>query len=233
MLSPKQIRELIPVWWKTVLEKLFNGVACQRYYLVSISLHVALHSSTFPKSLQDCNGIIFLVPPQILPFDFRDVSVNAGNVASTICSIHKGDLPLNITWFHNNQLVGDDDGIFVQLRKKVSTITIDDVNEKHSGYYTCIAQNQAGFGQYTTQLHVNVPPQILPFDFGEALVNAGDVASTMCTVHKGDLPVNVTWLHNNRPIQSDDSIFIQQLQKFIEKYPNWRNISQFKKAWVN
>ncbi|KAF7271145.1 hypothetical protein GWI33_015951 [Rhynchophorus ferrugineus] len=194
---------------------------------ITIDAVTETHSGTYTCLVENSAGkasylteLLVNVPPQILPFDFRDVSVNAGDVASTICSIHKGDLPLNITWFHNNQLVGDDDGIFVQLRKKVSTITIDDVNEKHSGYYTCIAQNQAGFDQYTTQLHVNgivnfkpVPPQILPFDFGEASVNAGDVASTMCTVHKGDLPVNVTWLHNNRPIQSDDSIFIQLRKK--------------------
>lgn len=51
-------------------------------------------------------------------------------------------------------------------------------------------------------------PQINHFDFGDEPVNSGDVASVQCTVFKGDFPVNITWLHNNKTIESDHGINI-------------------------
>lgn len=45
-----------------------------------------------------------------------------------------------------------------------------------------------------------VPPLITPFDFGKESVNSGDMASVFCTVHKGDFPINITWLLNGKPI---------------------------------
>lgn len=46
-------------------------------------------------------------------------------------------------------------------------------------------------------------PQILPFDFGEETVDSGDPASVTCTVLKGDFPVDIAWLHNNKTITTN------------------------------
>lgn len=55
-----------------------------------------------------------------------------------------------------------------------------------------------------------VPPQIVPFDFGEDAVFAMDMVSATCTVNKGDLPIEITWLQNGRRVYSNDGISISR-----------------------
>lgn len=101
------------------------------------------------------NCLFLPVPPQILPFEFAETTVRAGEVTSATCTVHKGDLPVNITWYHNNRLVDEKYGTFVQSRKKISSLSIDDVNEDHAGNYTCVASNTAGLDRYSAELYVN------------------------------------------------------------------------------
>ena len=49
---------------------------------------------------------------------------------------------------------------------------------------------------------ITVSPQIAPISFGEEPVNAGDLVSVQCVVTKGDFPLEITWIFDNRPIQS-------------------------------
>ena len=48
-----------------------------------------------------------------------------------------------------------------------------------------------------------VSPQIAQFTFGDEPVNAGDVALIQCSVTKGDFPLDITWMFEGRPIESD------------------------------
>lgn len=99
--------------------------------------------------------MILTVPPQILPFDFGENSVNSGDVVSLQCTVFKGDFPLNITWFHKNS-TAEEHGILVsKIGNKVSSLTIESVGEEHSGSYTCLVQNKAGLAKYSVELHVN------------------------------------------------------------------------------
>lgn len=41
-----------------------------------------------------------------------------------------------------------------------------------------------------------VPPQIRPFTFGDEPSNYGESIGVQCSITKGDLPINITWLHN-------------------------------------
>lgn len=100
------------------------------------------------------------MPPQILPFDFGENSVNSGDVVSLQCMISKGDFPLNITWLHNNKSA-EEHGILVsKIGNKVSSLTIESVGEEHTGLYTCLVQNGAGFARYSVELHVNGSKQL-------------------------------------------------------------------------
>lgn len=77
-------------------------------------------------------------------------------MASLICSVHKGDLPINIFWLHNGINVGNIDGILVsKVSQKVSTLTMDSVKEEHAGNYTCVAENESGVSIYSAILNVN------------------------------------------------------------------------------
>lgn len=96
------------------------------------------------------------VAPQIIPFSFGDETMNYGESTSVTCSIHKGDLPINLSWLHNNISIGYVKGVMVsKVGKKISTVSIDLVNEEHAGTYTCLAENKAGSASFTTVLNVN------------------------------------------------------------------------------
>lgn len=63
-----------------------------------------------------------------------------------------------------------------------------------------------------------VAPQILQFSFGEGPLNSGEMLSISCTIIKGDLPVNLTWMFNDRPIdqdRTDVSIVLNQRVSFL------------------
>lgn len=96
------------------------------------------------------------VPPQILPLDFGEASFNSGDPVSLTCSLHKGDLPVNLSWLHNNISIGYNDGIIIsKVGTRTSVVTIDSVNDEHRGMYTCIAENKAGLARASTKLNVN------------------------------------------------------------------------------
>lgn len=98
----------------------------------------------------------FLVPPQILPFEFSEEAVNEGDGVSVQCTVSKGDYPLNITWYLNGLTIQQGDGILVnRASKRVSTLSIDSVQAFHSGNYTCLASNKADATSITRILVVN------------------------------------------------------------------------------
>lgn len=61
---------------------------------------------------------------------------------------------MEITWLHNNKRVNDDVSV-VKISKKVSTLTIESVQAQHSGTYTCMARNSAGYTSHSAELQVN------------------------------------------------------------------------------
>lgn len=52
-----------------------------------------------------------------------------------------------------------------------------------------------------------VPPQVLPFGFGEDAADMGEVASANCVVPKGDLPLEIRWSLNSAPIINGENGF--------------------------
>lgn len=94
--------------------------------------------------------------PQILPFSFGEDTMNTGDSTSLMCSISKGDLPIEIFWFHNNRTLKPDGNIAIlKTSKKISTLSFDSLQAEHIGQYTCLAKNQAGFTRFSTYLSVN------------------------------------------------------------------------------
>lgn len=50
-----------------------------------------------------------------------------------------------------------------------------------------------------------VPPQIMPFTFGDDSFNTGDSTGVSCMIVKGDLPIQIKWTLNNEPIISGEN----------------------------
>lgn len=98
---------------------------------------------------------IFIVPPQITPFEFGEDTVNSGDVAIATCTVIKGDFPMDITWTLNDKSVKDVHGVSVIHTKRSSQVSIDSVVFEHTGEYTCAAKNAAGYSTYSAVLNVN------------------------------------------------------------------------------
>lgn len=58
-----------------------------------------------------------------------------------------------------------------------------------------------------------VLPQIVPFDFGEESINEMDMVSASCTVNKGDVPVDVSWLKNGGRVYTNDGIVVAKMSQ--------------------
>lgn len=97
------------------------------------------------------------VSPQIGVFTFGNEPLNAGDIASVTCAVTKGDLPMDINWMFQDQLVDEtrEDIIISNLGKRGKQLSIEAVGAAHAGEYTCVASNIAGSTTRTAVLNVN------------------------------------------------------------------------------
>ena len=97
------------------------------------------------------------MPPQISPFDFGEEALNRGEIASVTCMVPKGDLPLDIYWSLNSAFIvnGEHGFNIFKMNKRTSVLNIDSLEAYHRGTYKCIANNSAGYAEYTAVLEVN------------------------------------------------------------------------------
>ena len=95
------------------------------------------------------------VAPQILALSFGDDPINSGDTAAVQCTVVKGDAPITIQWFLNGREVTPGDGVEVtKAGHKISVLSVDSVQARHSGQYMCRATNRAGQDTQATELNV-------------------------------------------------------------------------------
>lgn len=184
----------------------------------------------------------FQVLPHITPFEFEN-QANTGDSIQLNCYVNRGDLPVSISWSLNNKPITLHSGIsMIPIGGRTSLLTIASLEAQHAGEYICTATNKAGSSSHSATLYINgtlfqpillivcaicliyyvdlpfsVSPLIAPFDFIENTLNADDMASISCTVHKGDLPLNITWYLNGKLISNVDGISVVQTNKRISQ----------------
>ena len=94
--------------------------------------------------------------PSIVPFSFGSDTVNQGSRAQIFCSINNGDRPFKISWSMQGQDLSSDTSISTtQLGSHASMLSIESVDYRHSGSFTCKVTNDAGSVDHTTRLKVN------------------------------------------------------------------------------
>lgn len=83
--------------------------------------------------------------------------MNRGEVASVVCVVPKGDLPMDIYWTLNSALIvtGENGFNIFKMNKRTSSLNIDSLEAFHRGTYKCIANNSAGYAEYVTVLDIN------------------------------------------------------------------------------
>lgn len=75
---------------------------------------------------------------------------------SITCLISNGDLPIDIEWLFNDYGISSYSGINVMRGgKRNSMLSIDSVQARHAGKYSCRAKNHAAAVNFTTELIVN------------------------------------------------------------------------------
>ena len=91
-----------------------------------------------------------------MPLSFGADILNEGAFAQVSCIVGEGDEPLSISWsFHINDITTDLGIVTQQIGNLMTMLIISSVGHKHSGNYTCIAQNAAGTVSQTVELKVN------------------------------------------------------------------------------
>lgn len=92
----------------------------------------------------------------MMPFSFGDDPFHAGESATLQCTVSHGDQPLNISWQLNDKPMMPSATVTVsRVTARVSLLTIEPVLAVHIGNYTCLAANEAGSTDHTSQLLVN------------------------------------------------------------------------------
>ena len=82
--------------------------------------------------------------------------MNEGESVMIMCNIRRGDKPYVITWNLKGDIVSSDpDLTTTMLGAQASLLTINRVGFRHSGTYTCRAENSAGVSAYSAELRVN------------------------------------------------------------------------------
>uniref|UniRef100_A0A1B0GLK3 Ig-like domain-containing protein n=1 Tax=Lutzomyia longipalpis TaxID=7200 RepID=A0A1B0GLK3_LUTLO len=167
------------------------------------------------QKLTTNDGILIsrTIPPHIMPFSFGDEPMNPGDSTAVNCMVTKGDLPLTFKWLLNSQEVVSGQGgvTIVRMSQRLSALSIDAISDRHRGTLKCIAQNWAGKTEAESELFVNVPPQIIPFTFGDEASNPGDSHAVHCTVTKGDVPIDIRWSLNGQPLVNSENVSPQIL----------------------
>jgi len=101
---------------------------------------------------------LFPVAPQIAPFSISEEPANWGEQVSAVCSVLKGDLPIEIRWSLNGESithVAHPDITITNTGKKTSVLTIESVTARHAGEYSCVASNLVGSVSRSAILSVN------------------------------------------------------------------------------
>lgn len=76
---------------------------------------------------------------------------------STICTVSRGDYPLEFSWYFDGQklLTDDRQDISITISKRRSVLEIEAISAHHAGEYTCTVSNEAGATSHSTILIVN------------------------------------------------------------------------------
>ncbi|XP_058174792.1 cell adhesion molecule Dscam2 [Anopheles ziemanni] len=117
----------------------------------------------------------------------------------------------SIVWERDNRQLP------INRKQKVfpnGTLIIENV-ERNSDQatYTCVAKNSEGYtARGTLEVQVMALPVINPFHF-EDHVDSEESVQVTCHVSKGDLPIEIGWLFNGKPMRISSNIEITSIGK--------------------
>ena len=92
-------------------------------------------------------------PPEIAPFNFPS-TLREGMRAQVSCSIISGDFPISIAWKKDGAPLAPEPDVAEQQHQFFSNLLFMNLAARHSGHYTCIANNAAATANFSAGLVV-------------------------------------------------------------------------------
>ncbi|GFT96188.1 down syndrome cell adhesion molecule-like protein Dscam2 [Nephila pilipes] len=141
-----------------------------------------------------------LVPPKLIPLS-RIAQLRKGERYHVTCSTSDGSPPLTFTWSKDGENIEPRENppspteIGIRRLDEFSTsLVVEDVQEQHTGNYSCTVANAAGRDSGTTSLQVLFPP-IWVRPPSDVSVVAGSKINLHCEA-KGSPKPTITWRKN-------------------------------------
>ncbi|KAL3203379.1 hypothetical protein MRX96_053230 [Rhipicephalus microplus] len=111
-----------------------------------------------------------------------------------MCATTSGDQPFTFSWLKDGRPLQQSAKINVASNPQYSALTIDKLDLKDAGNYTCSVSNARGTVSYTDTLEVKAPPTWVaePIDIH---VKSGESVEIPCKA-EGFPPPTTIWLKN-------------------------------------
>ncbi|KAA0202264.1 hypothetical protein HAZT_HAZT008154 [Hyalella azteca] len=114
-------------------------------------------TNSYPRNLPS-----LLVTPEILPFAFPS-EVQEGQLLQVSCAVTKGDDPLTLQWFKDNEPLESSPSFVINtIQSKLSVLLLTSVGADHSGVYGCKATNPYGEAYLDSPLYVHGDFMLIP-----------------------------------------------------------------------
>ncbi|XP_035214085.1 Down syndrome cell adhesion molecule-like protein 1 homolog, partial [Stegodyphus dumicola] len=185
-----------------IQRKMQNTDIKQRYHPTKLSYLMFLHDFLIYLCLLLIKNTIHaqatgtpVLHPLLIPPD-----LGLGDSLDIICSLKRGNTPVNFEWILNNKKATDVSGIKINTSERRSVCIIQSIRYDHIGNYTCKVSNVDGYDEAHTELKVEVGaceiPNLYPM-FVPPNIGLGDPVELHCSLKKGSLPVTFTWFLNS------------------------------------
>ncbi|GBL76503.1 Titin [Araneus ventricosus] len=149
---------------------------CVLYVLVSTVYYIAAVPAEESPKIQSVQI------PQIMEI---------GEKISIPCLVSKGTPPFKFEWYKNSAALKNKENIKIDGTTDSSRLTINPVNEKSSGNYTCVVHTKHGSARYTTIMSVKAPP-VWTSEPKDIEVTDGETAVLQCAAEGSPFP-QITW----------------------------------------
>ncbi|XP_071959435.1 uncharacterized protein [Antedon mediterranea] len=110
---------------------------------------------------QETIAVLTRVPPKIEPFG-GPVLLKVGQRTRLTCSVIRGDLPIEITWYKDDEVITDGNGLTIIDLGYSGALSLINAQLYHTAEYMCVAKNDVGSVNSTTPVIVT-EPQCEPF----------------------------------------------------------------------
>ncbi|XP_022652156.1 Down syndrome cell adhesion molecule homolog isoform X3 [Varroa destructor] len=90
---------------------------------------------------------------------YIDATLRMGEKVDIMCSLKRGSQPVSFTWYKDNRPIrAGQDGYQLDELSSKSILTIERIERRHIGNYTCGVNNALGTDSYTVPVVVEAPP---------------------------------------------------------------------------